>query len=171
MAKQSLKSIVLIGFLCLAALTESAQVRRQNSRLTQRTRSLARQEVAPADEGVIDVVTPYPLADELKPVVPFEESPLAEPTPDEVYGPPELTYNTPDEIYGPPEINQNSLIGNAADVADAGAESFQQELPNARLIAARRRSARLSQQRKSLAYRQRSAARPAKLRATPGKRF
>ena len=169
MSKQFTVGLLLLALLSLACLSESAQLRR-SQRLSQRARYFARQQLATDDDGIVDVVTPYPSADELKPEVPFEETP----TPDEVYGPPEQTQfsATPDEVYGPPEITENTLTsGNVADseVADPASEPFPPvaSAQQARLIAARRRNARLRQQIKTQAYRQRSAARSAKLRSAP----
>ncbi|XP_017841304.1 uncharacterized protein LOC108599035 [Drosophila busckii] len=126
--KMSKLQIMLFGIvLCLLALSE-AQSQNQRQRYQQqrlfrtRSRTFARQEVAPADAEA--AVTPYPSADELKPEVPFDEAAAAEPTPDAVYGPPEFM---PDEVYGPPDAAGNDLPA-AADVPTE----------QARLVAARR---------------------------------
>ncbi|XP_037939045.1 uncharacterized protein LOC119672141 [Teleopsis dalmanni] len=152
--------ILFVALVFAVALNEAEPQRARSSRITRpRTRYLARQEAA-ADAAA---VTPYPSADELKPDVPFDEAaaPPAVQTPDEVYGPPETTYNAPDEVYGPPEVSDNGL-----PAADPAAEDFPAPLDpqQARLVAARRANLRQRQ----LAYRQANvarAARPAKLKA------
>ncbi|XP_023309440.2 uncharacterized protein LOC111691049 [Lucilia cuprina] len=167
MAKFQFALVLLL--VVLAVFSCEAQRQRVRSGRLQRNRQLARQEVE-------EPITPYPLADELKPEIPFEEAAPApvdesavvdeeevfpadeaaegaanEPIPDEVYGPPEesVLYNTPDEVYGPPEIEANQL---PAEVT---------------LARQRQRQARLVQARRKAAYRQ---ARLAKLRAAKPKR-
>ncbi|XP_016999386.1 uncharacterized protein [Drosophila takahashii] len=150
--------ILVVAALSLLAASE-AQQQRYSQRLSRgRSRYSARQELAPADGGDPDAVTPYPSADELKPEVPFDEAAApsaAEPTPDAVYGPPDAApNNAPDEVYGPPDVTGNDL-----PAADIPAEQ-------ARLVAARR-AANYRRAAQPVAYRRlaSAAARPAKLSA------
>ncbi|KAH8270309.1 hypothetical protein KR018_007607 [Drosophila ironensis] len=156
-----LQVLLLVAFLGLCAVSE-AQRQRYPQRLSRgRSRYSARQELAPADAGDVDAVTPYPSADELKPEVPFNEGApapaAADPTPDAVYGPPDAAPNAvPDEVYGPPDVTGNDLPA----AADVPAEQ------QARLVAARR-AANYRRSAQSVAYRRplsSAAARPAKLR-------
>uniref|UniRef100_A0A1A9WFI0 Uncharacterized protein n=1 Tax=Glossina brevipalpis TaxID=37001 RepID=A0A1A9WFI0_9MUSC len=88
-------------------------------RLGKRNRYLARQEITTNN------VTPYPLANDLKPEIQFVEMEPqddrnvgdsrkdiinSDSKPDEIYGPPEiaLVFNTPDKVYGPPETDVKS---------------------------------------------------------------
>ncbi|KAH8379006.1 hypothetical protein KR009_002588 [Drosophila setifemur] len=150
------QAILLVVALSILAVSE-AQRQRYSQRLSRgRSRYSARQELAPADGGDVDAVTPYPSADELKPEVPFEEAAPAEPAPDAVYGPPDAAPNAvPDEVYGPPDVTGNDL-----PAADIPAEQ------QARLVAARR-AANYRRTAQPVAYRRSisAAARPAKLSA------
>ncbi|XP_017109441.2 uncharacterized protein [Drosophila bipectinata] len=152
------QAILLLAVLSLCAVSE-AQRQRYPQRLSRgRSRYSARQELAPADGGDVDAVTPYPSADELKPEVPFDEAAAAAPTPDAVYGPPDAAPNAvPDEVYGPPDVTGNDLPA----AVDIPAEQ------QARLVAARR-AANYRRTAQPLAYRRpisAAAGRPAKLSA------
>lgn len=161
MSKFQIICVLLLAFVALCSC--DAQRQRGRSGLLQRRRQLARQEVE-------EPITPYPAADELKPEIPFDEAvpadepsvaqeetvsideaAVAEPIPDEVYGPPEVAvlYNVPDEVYGPPEIEANSLPSDGT------------------LALQRQKQARLVQARRQAAYRK---TRLAKLRASKPKR-
>ena len=161
--------VFVLFVVILTIYTCSGQKQRARPARLLRNRHLARQEVEE------EPITPYPSADELKPVIPFDETVSAdepaiveedekvipvdeiaegtasEPIPDEVYGPPEesILYNTPDEVYGPPEVEANQLPVDTT------------------LARQRQRQARLIQARRQAAYRQ---ARLAKLRAAKPKR-
>ncbi|KAH8307032.1 hypothetical protein KR044_003657 [Drosophila immigrans] len=166
MAKFQVVLLIAVGLLAIVEAQQQRQQQQRQQRLTRgRSRYFARQELAPAADADA-AVTPYPLADELKPDVPFDEAAApaaAEPTPDAVYGPPDAPApnNVPDEVYGPPDVTGNDLPA----AADVPAEQ-------ARLVAARR-AAKLRRAGQPAAVSRRvvsAAARPAKL-SSAARRF
>ncbi|XP_059216841.1 uncharacterized protein LOC131994241 [Stomoxys calcitrans] len=128
------KLMQILFVTCLAFALCSAEAPRSRSsrlQLVRRNRFFARQEVAAEDAAV----TPYPLADELKPEVPFDEAVASDP----------IVPNQPDEVYGPPEQDNVVLVDEevaateeeAAIAAEEEAIAQEEAIATARLIARR----------------------------------